>query len=89
MTTHINKIVQITRRMNDVDVNQGAPATAITDWQALQDQRFELVLTAIRDGVDADLIQWAIGMNDRASKVQLQQALAHLAAAEALAAEGR
>lgn len=81
MTTYINKIVLLTRRMNFLD----SPDTG-TEWQRLQDERGELTLTAIRDGVKPDLIQWAIAMNDSAAKVQVQHAIVHLAAAMALEA---
>lgn len=74
-TTYINRIVQLTRQMIDLDT----PDTGAT-WQALQDQRQEMVLAAIRAGIPADLIQWAIGINDTHAKVQMQRAIAHLAA---------
>jgi hypothetical protein len=75
MTTHINGIVQLTRQMH----NETSP-----EYPALYQARFEAVLAAIKDGVEPDLISWAIGMNDSAAKVQMQFALAHMTAASAL-----
>lgn len=69
MTPHINGIVQSTRRLLAIeeqlvlvgphdDTRAGLEAT----WKAESDNRQALVLAAIRDGVDGDLMRWAIGM---------------------------
>jgi hypothetical protein len=76
MSTYINQIVQVTRRLVD--------ATDATHT-ALMSERLELILAALGAGVDGDLITWAIGMNDTAAKIQVQHAIGHMAAAVALA----
>ena len=73
MSTHINGIVQVTREINAVEARYG-------DATALYAQRGERILTAIRDGVEADLISWAIGMQSdearRLTEVVLAMTLA-------------
>jgi hypothetical protein len=78
MTTHINGIVQVTRQLH---------GKTDAEYDGLMAKRYELVLTAIKDGVEPDLITWAIGINDDPSKVQMQKAIAQAFAAEAQAEE--
>jgi hypothetical protein len=66
MSHHINGIVQITRRINQLDrtlAMEYVPSreSAVRDFEALLAQREDLVLAAIRDGIDPDLMTWAIG----------------------------
>lgn len=78
MSTYINQIVQITRRMH---------GARDAEYDTLLAERGDLVLAAITsDAALAPIISWAIDLNDEPAKVQMQKALAHLAAAEALAA---
>ena len=85
MSTHINGIVQVTRKMNAVDAShRDVSETEAAEFTRLSAERMELILTALRDGVDADLIQWAIGVNNSPAKIQIQHAIGHLAAAAAL-----
>jgi hypothetical protein len=89
VSTHINKIVLVTRELSGIEAELDratgdARAAAAERFQAAMNARENLILTAIRDGVDPDTMRWAIGMNDSAAKVQLQRATAHALAAETL-----
>lgn len=75
MTTHINGIVQITRQLHG---KTGA------EYTELMTQRYDRVLAAIKDGIDPDLLSWAIEINDEPAKVQAQYVIAHTMAAIAL-----
>ena len=78
MSTHINGIVQITRQLHGKTGPQ---------YDELMKQRYEAVLAAIKDGIDPDLISWAIEINDEPAKVHAQKAIAHAYAAAAMTEE--
>jgi hypothetical protein len=86
MTTHINGIVQTTRRIAAIEaemITKTGPGRRAMEARHNTETktRFDQVLAAIKNGVDPDLIQWAIGNNDSAAKIQMQYAVAQIAAA--------
>jgi len=83
MTTHINGIVQVTRRMNAIEAQmfplQMAERKELeAEYKSESDLRFKLTLAAIKDGVEPDLIQWAIGMQSPENRALLDDLVAEL-----------
>lgn len=91
MSTHINGIAQATRRVLAIEAQLHRVAdrharTALgRDLTAVRSIRHGLVLAAMRDGVEGDLISWAIQMQEPSERAVLGELIEQVA--ESLAAE--
>jgi hypothetical protein len=90
MSTHINGIVQASRRIIEIQdqilpLQRGPERTALeARYTAAMKARQDLVLAAMRDGVEGDLISWAIGMQEPEARIWTAELLdAAVAAARA------
>lgn len=88
MTSHVNGIVQATRRLLEVEAEllplaatDPRRAEAEQRWQAISDERLALILAAIRDGVDDDLMRWAIDMQSAENRGLVDAVVAALTGA--------
>lgn len=85
MTTHINGIVQTSRRMNAIEARmfplQMAERKELeAEYKIESDLRFAQTLAAIKDGVEPELIEWAIGMQSPENRALLDDVVAELKA---------
>lgn len=83
MSTWINKIVQTTRRMNAIEqemhqLTREERPELEAKWQAEYDERFRLTLAAIKDGVEPDLIEWAMAMQTPLNQAVVELVIAAL-----------